>query len=250
MPRVRRITSAGAIQHIMNRGNRRATIFRKPADYEAFVSILIEASRRFRVKLIAFSLMPNHWHLILVAGEQGSISSYMRWVTGTHVRRYHRHHGLQGTGHLYQGRYTSVLIQGDRHLLTAIRYVESNPSRARLVPRAEDWPWSSVGARADIKDQLVAESPVLRPSDWLERVNRPLRNLAALRECVERGRPFGSAAWTTKAVQRYGLRFTMRPPGRPRSVAHGTGRRVDSQGPPDGGSGHPRRGLAARLSTN
>ena len=239
MPRVRRITSAGAIQHIMNRGNRRATIFRKPADYEAFVSILIEASRRFRVKLIAFSLMPNHWHLILVAGEQGSISSYMRWVTGTHVRRYHRHHGLKGTGHLYQGRYTSVLIQGDRHLLTAIRYVESNPSRARLVARAEDWPWSSVGARGDIKDRLVAESPVPRPPDWLERVNRPLRNLAAVRECIKRGRPFGSAAWTTRAVLRYGLRFTMRPPGRPRTAAHGTVLRAESQNPPGAVSGRP-----------
>jgi len=233
MPRAKRVTAAGVIQHVMNRGNRRAIIFRKPADYEAFISLLIEGARRCRVRLIAFSLMPNHWHLILVAEGEGAISSYMRWVTGTHVRRYHRLYGLVGTGHLYQGRYTSVLIQGDRHLLTAIGYVESNPSRARLVARAEDWPWSSLGAPANIKDQLVAESPVRRPADWLERVNQPLRGLAELRECITRGRPFGSAAWTSKAATQHGLRFTMRPPGRPRKAGPGVAPRRASRRPAD-----------------
>ena len=218
MPRARRVTAAGVIQHVMNRGNRRARIFLKPADYQALILILIEASRRFRVRLIAFSVMPNHWHFILVADEEGAISSYMEWVTGTHVRRYHRLYGLVGTGHLYQGRYTSVLIQGDRHLLTAIRYVESNPSRARLVPRAEDWPWSSLGAPADIKDRLVAESPVPRTPDWLELVNQPLPNLARIRDCVVRGRPFGSLVWTAKTAARHGLGFTMRSRGRPRKA--------------------------------
>jgi putative transposase len=218
MPRVKRIASAGVIQHVMNRGNRRVTIFRKPADYQAFIDILIEASRQFRVKLIAFSLMPNHWHLVLVAEEEGAISLYMRWVTGTHVRRYHKVYGLEGTGHLYQGRYTSVPVQSGRHLLVLMKYVESNASRARLVARAEEWPWTSIGISAHIGEQLLAESPVPRPPDWLERVNRPVPNLAKIRDCVSRGRPIGSSAWTAKAVARHGLEFTMRSRGRPSKV--------------------------------
>ena len=250
MPRVKRITAAGVIQHVMNRGNRRATIFRTPADYKAFVSLLIEAAGRFPVKLVAYCLMPNHWHLVLVAEEEGAISSYMRWVTGTHVRRYHRLYGLEGTGHLYQGRYTSIPVQSDRHLLAVLRYVESNAHRARLVSRAEAWPWSSLGAREEVRGQLVSESPVPRPADWLQRVNEPLRNLARLRECITRGRPFGSAAWTSEAAARHGLRFTMRPPGRPRrSSPHSTSRRF-TQTPADTGGRHQRVRSTARLSNN
>jgi putative transposase len=229
MPRARRVTAAGVIQHVMNRGNRRAIIFRQPSDYKAFIDLLLEAGSRFRVKLVAFSLMPNHWHLVLVAEEEGAISLYMRWVTGTHVRRYHKLYGLEGTGHLYQGRYKSVLVQGDRHLLAAICYVESNAPRAGLASRAEDWPWSSIGAPAQIRQQLLAESPVPRPPDWPERVNRPIADLADIRDCVTRGRPFGSPVWTSRAVARHGLGFTLRPRGRPRRA---TSRASMSVGPP------------------
>jgi len=222
MPRVRRITAAGIVQHVMNRGNRRATIFRQTADYEAFVALLIEARRRFKVHLLAFSLMPNHWHLVLIAQEERAVSSYMRWVTGTHVRRYHGLYGLAGTGHLYQGRYTSVPVQSDRHLLALIRYVESNARRAGLVPRAEDWPWSSLGAPASVRDGLVFDGPVPRPSDWLERVNEPLPDLDQIRECVVKGRPFGSSDWAQEAATRHGLQFTMRARGRPRKSRPGT----------------------------
>jgi len=216
MPRARRVTTAGIVQHVMNRGNRRVTIFRQPADYEAFIALLLEAGCKFKVRLLAFCLMPNHWHLVVVAEEEGAISLYMRWLTGTHVRRYHKLYGLEGTGHLYQERYTSVLVQSDRHLLTVLRYVESNARRARLVSRAEDWPWSSLGVPDAVRSGLVADGPIPRPADWLERVNQPLRGLAKVRECVVRGRPFGSAAWTAKAVARHGLLFTMRSRGRPR----------------------------------
>ena len=218
MARSRRVTTVGVVQHVMNRGNRRATIFRKPADYVAFIALLLEAGRRFKVRLLAFCLMPNHWHLVLVADEEGAISSYMRWVTGTHVRRYHRRYGLEGTGHLYQGRYTSVLVQSDRHLVTVLRYTESNALRAGLVSRAEDWQWSSLGAPANIKGQLLAESPVRRPPDWLELVNQPVPNLARIRDCVTRGRPFGSLVWTAKTAARHGLEFTMRSRGRPKNA--------------------------------
>jgi putative transposase len=226
------VTAAGVIQHVMNRGNRRAKIFLKPADYQAFVALLVEAARLFRVRLIAFALMPNHWHLVLVADEEGAVSLYMKWLTGTHVRRYHKLYGLGGTGHLYQARYTSVIIQSDRHLLTAIAYVESNPSRARLVLRAEDWPWSSLGAPAAVRELLVTASPVPRPPDWLERVNQPLSNLARFRECIEHGRPFGSLVWAAKTAARHGLGASMRRRGRPRKPSLIAPARIGSRSRP------------------
>ena len=221
MPRARRVTAAGIVHHVMNRGNRRAVIFRQPADYKAFIALLLQAVPRFKVRLLAYCLMPNHWHLVIVADEEGAISLYMRWVTGTHVRRYHKLYGLEGTGHLYQERYTSVLVQSDHHLLTVLSYVEANARRAGLVSRAEAWPWSSLGAPASDRDALVAESPVPRPADWLARVNRPIRDLARLRTCIARGRPFGSVAWTAQAVARHGLGFTMRSRGRPSRADQG-----------------------------
>ena len=163
MPRVRRITATGVIQHVMNRGNRRATIFRQPCDYKAFISLLTDAAVRFPVRLFAFCLMPNHWHLVLVAEEEGAISLYMRWVTGTRAGDITSLHGLQGPGHLYQGRYTSIPVQSNRHLLAVLRYVESNAHRAKLVSRAEAWPWSSLGAPDEVRADLVADSPVPRP---------------------------------------------------------------------------------------
>ena len=226
MARARRVTTAGIVQHVMNRGNRRVTIFRQPADYEAFIALLLEAGRKFKVKLLAFCLMPNHWHLVLVAQEDGAISLYMRWLTGTHVRRYHKLYRLEGTGHLYQERYTSVLVQSDRHLLAVLCYVESNARRAGLVSCAQNWPWSSLGVPDALRAELIAEGPVARPSDWLERTNRPVRDLAKIRECVLRGRPFGSNAWTEHAAVRHGLQYTIRSRGRPRKTSPGTAPRT------------------------
>jgi len=228
MARARRVTTAGVVQHVMNRGNRRVTIFRQPADYEAFIALLREAGRKFKVELLAFCVMPNHWHLVLVAQEDGAISLYMRWLTGTHVRRYHKRYRLEGTGHLYQERYTSVLVQSDRHLLVVLCYVESNARRAGLVSRAQDWPWSSLGLPDSLRTELIADGPIARPSDWPERVNRPVRGLAKLRECVRRARPFGSDAWTEHMAVRHGLRCTMRSSGRPRKLSAGTAPRTAS----------------------
>jgi putative transposase len=193
------------------------TIFRQPGDYEAFIALLLEAARRFGVSLLAFCIMPNHWHLVLVAQEPGAVSAYMGWLTGTHVKRYHRLYGLAGTGHLYQGRYTDVLVQGDVHLLIVMRYVEANPLRARLVDRAEAWPWSSLGAPLTIREQLMVDAPVPRPSNWVDWVNGCEADLEEIRSSIRRGRPFGTPSWTTETAARHGLEFTLHTRGRRRS---------------------------------
>ena len=115
------------------------------------------------MRLLAYCVMPNHWHLVVWPSAPNAIPAYMHWLTSTHVQQYHRAHGLVGTGHLYQGRYKSVPVQSDRHLLTVLRYVEGNPVRAGLVPRAEGWPWSSVTEASLGFGRFTSDTPVPRP---------------------------------------------------------------------------------------
>lgn len=219
MPRIKRVKAAGIVQHVMNRGNRRSKIFENSEDYWAFMNVLAEADQRFSVQVFAYCVMPNHWHMVVRPLIECELSAYMQWLTGTHVRRYHRHRGLVGTGHLYQARYSAIPIQTDHHLLVALRYVESNALRARLVERAEEWPFTSLSSiRPDARPRLT-DSPAKKPADWTHIVNTRRTGIAQMNAAISRGRPFGSDEWTKRMVEEYGLEFTVRDPGRPTKSA-------------------------------
>jgi putative transposase len=98
------------------------------------------------MRVLAYVVMPNHWHLVLWPAADVQLSRFMQWLTLTHTRRWHIVRGTIGTGPLYQGRYKAIPIQSDEHLLTAMRYVERNPLRAGLIGRAQDWPWCSAAS--------------------------------------------------------------------------------------------------------
>ncbi len=153
MPRTGRVAAGGIIYHVLNRGNGRRKLFRKEADYRAFVDLLGEAVARVPMRVLGFCLMPNHWHLILWPHDDGDLSRFMRWLSNTHVRRYHQHYHSYGQGHIYQGRFKSFPVKDDGHLLTVLRYVEANPLRAKMVKRAEDWWWSSLGWRRGVAEE-------------------------------------------------------------------------------------------------
>src|SRR5258708_29465216 len=154
MPRTARAASGGVVYHVLNRGNGRMTIFREPGDYAAFLQLLIDGKDKARVELFGFCLMPNHWHLILRPQRGADLAAYLSWVTNTHVKRYRAHY-RRSSGHLYEGRYKSFPVQYDTCFLTLIRYVEANPLRARLVPRAERWAWSSLGCDAKTASEFL-----------------------------------------------------------------------------------------------
>ncbi len=121
------------------------------------------------MRLLAYCLMPNHFHLLLWPREDGDLSQFMRWLTVTHTQRWHAHHRTAGTGHLYQGRFKSFPVESDDNFLTVCRYVERNAVRANLVERAEDWRWGSLSARrakADEERPQLAPWPIARPRDW------------------------------------------------------------------------------------
>jgi putative transposase len=199
----------------------RLTIFEKDADYEAFERVLAEARERIPLRILAYTLMPNHWHLVVWPREDSEVTDFLQWLTVTHTMRFHAHYQTSGTGHLYQGRFKSFPVQCDEHLLAVLRYVERNPVRAGLAKRAEEWRWGSawrrqLGNAEALK--LLADWPVDVPRSWLSYVNRPQTDaeVAALRRCVQRGTPYGSDIWVKRSATRLDLQSALRPRGRPR----------------------------------
>lgn len=207
---------------MLNRGNDRRAIFRKDGDYTAFVQLLLDGKARAEVELLAFCLMPNHWHLVLRPRGDQDMARYLSWVSNTHVKRYRAHY-RGSSGHLYQGRYKSFPVETDEYLLTLLRYVEANAVRPTLAARVQQWPWSSATLEKPMASKLLSDWPVRRPANWLALLNRPLSEgqVEEIRTCITRDRPLGSAAWVRRMAARMGLEFTLRPRGRPRRTERG-----------------------------
>jgi putative transposase len=237
------VATGGLAFHVLNRAVGRQRLFRKQADYAAFVRVIDEVCRRLPVPILSYCLMPNHWHLALWPQADGQLSEFMRLITVTHTQRYHAHYHTAGTGPLYQGRFKSFPIQRDPHLLTVCRYVERNALRANMVKRAESWRWCSLwdrfggddGGGGDDAEEADGSSDVGMPQppswllpmddwpvpvrpDWLGWVNQPQHQVEqdALAQCIRRGTPFGDDRWQRRTAKRLGLASTLRPRGRPR----------------------------------
>lgn len=227
MGRPIRVADGGLVYHVLNRANARMTIFDKEADYQAFEQVLEQAVDRIGMRLQAYCVLPNHWHLVVWPREDGDLSRFMGWLTLTHTQRWHAHRNSAGTGHVYQGRFKSFPIQEDEHFCVVCRYVERNALRANLVRRAEDWRWGSLyrWKHGTPKEKsLLAAWPLARWPGWVDHVNMPQTEaeLAALRRCVTRGCPFGEATWCDKMAGQLGLESTLRPRGRPRKPEKGS----------------------------
>ena len=134
----------GLIYHALNRANARLTIFADEDDYAAFDRALAESVARHDIRLVAYKVLPNHFHLVLWPGVNGELSRFMKWLTLTHTQRWHGHRHSAGTGHLDQGRFKSFPVRDDGHLVTVWRYMERNALRVGMVTRAEDWPRCSL----------------------------------------------------------------------------------------------------------
>ena len=219
MGRALRIAAGGFAYHVLNRANARMRIFDKPKDYEAFERILADAVRRVKMRLLAYCVMPNHWHLVVWPREEGDLSTFVGWLTLTHTQRWHAHRHSVGSGHVYQGRFKSFLVESDEYLWTVCRYVERNALRAGLCERAEEWRWSSLWRRefGDAECQNGAVEVAHRRAEGLgkprESGGKPTRvgGVAALRESWAAIRKRGLGGADDKTVwPRFGV-----PPPRP-----------------------------------
>jgi len=214
MPRTARASAGGYCYHVLNRGNARAVVFHKPEDYATFLDLIGEATIRIPMRILAYCLMSNHFHLVVWPHGDGDLSRWMHWLLTAHVRRYLRHY--RSSGHVWQGRFKAFPIQEDDHLRVVLRYVERNPVRAGLVPRADLWPWSSL-ARID-QAPLLEPGPAPRGIGWVEAVNAVATEAecAAVRESIRRDRPLGEVGWVRQTAMELGLESRLRDRGRPR----------------------------------
>jgi putative transposase len=158
------------VHHVFNRGSRKGALFTSADEYIAFERLLAEACELRPMRILAYCLMPNHWHLLLWPEQDSDVSRFLHWVTGTHALRWRRQTNTHGQGAVYQGRFGCTHALDSHDLLEVWRYIERNPVEASLVVQCEDWLWSSASERSRV---LVLDSgPIPRPPDWLRIVNR------------------------------------------------------------------------------
>ena len=191
MPRAARGLADNSVYHVLNRGNAKQTVFFNAGDYDAFLRTLRTAKKRYPLRLLAYCLMPNHFHLVVQPVYGRNLSNCMHMLLTSHARRHHNQRGTNG--HVWQGRYKSFLIKEDSHLLMVMRYVERNPVRAGLVANATDWPWSSHRESTGTKARhLLDDGPIDLPRGWASYVDMPLMEseLAHLRRSVRRQLPY------------------------------------------------------------
>jgi putative transposase len=216
-----RLAIGDTIYHVINRANGRATIFKNDKEYRHFELLLEEAKELLDMRILAYCIMPNHWHLVLYPRNDGDMSEFMRWLTTTHVRQYRVATKSIGHGHVYQGAYKSFPVEQSEYLTTLIRYVEQNPLRAKLVKRAEDWKYSSLYRRmkgTPKQKKLLAKLPIDLPHQYLKEVNTIYNEevLTTIRHSVQKGTPLGGEDWAEQFVRLHKMESTVRERGRPR----------------------------------
>ena len=140
MSRPLRIECPSAWYHIMNRGRRAENVFLDKEDYEWFLELLKDSSEMWNVRTAACCLMPNHYHL-LIQTPDANLSRFMRHVNGVYTQRFNRFHGCDG--HLFRGRFKSILVDKDAYLLQLVRYIHRNPLEVGIVGKLDSYEWSS-----------------------------------------------------------------------------------------------------------
>jgi putative transposase len=221
MARIARVVGRGLPHHVTQRGVRSMDVFRSDEDREMYLELMAEQCRRFGVEVLAWCLMSNHVHLVMVPAEERSLAR----AVGEAHRRYTRYRNFaeRVRGYLFQGRFGSCVLD-ERHLLAAARYVELNPVEAKLVERAEGWPWSS--ARYHLgrigKDPLVRDGTLLDlvkdARGWRELLGEEDEEARGhVRRATRTGRPAGDGKFLAKMERLTGRELARRRPGpRPR----------------------------------
>ena len=197
MPRGARIVLPDIPHHVTQRGNRRQPIFFGDSDRHAYRDLIALYGRRYGTRCLAWCLMDNHVHLILVPSSVDGLRATLAGAHTAYSQRINRAQGL--SGHLFQGRFASYPMD-EGHLLVAARYVENNPVKAGLVARAEDWNWSSARAHVGgLEDGLTDRAALGQHiADWRAMLERGLE-AAGEAEAVETasrtGLPLGAKSW-------------------------------------------------------
>jgi len=221
MPRVARSVFAHVPHHVTQRGNRREDVFFTDEDRQIYLRWLREYAEKHHVDILAYCLMTNHIHLIAVPSSEEGLQQLLKPLHMRYAQRLNRAQGWKG--HVWQGRYFSSALD-EHYLWAALRYVERNPVRARLVRKAENYPWSSAGGHCGLRqDPLLTVQKYWRKqfegvgdwSAWLAEGDEPDK-LEILRRNADKGLPCGSERFIHKIEKLAGRTLEFKPQGRPR----------------------------------
>jgi len=226
MARLPRMILPGHPHHVILRGNNRQAIFFSDLDREHLLATLAEAVAQYRVALHAYVLMDNHLHLLLTPPSAEALSRMMQSLGRRYVGWFNARHGRTGT--LWEGRFRAGLVEGERHLLACMRYIELNPVRAGLCVEPAQWPWSSAAHHLGLaRNVLVTEhemywrlgnTPFEREHAYREFLAQGVGSMEQQQftDAVLRGRPVASDAFLKPLVQEHEAVVVRRPRGRPR----------------------------------
>lgn len=220
MARQPRVDISEEVYHVINRSNARWRIFKSERDYQNVLDSLEETLELVPISIFSFCIMPNHWHFSVKPFKNGDMGKFFGKFTQKLTQRWHASHHTAGSGHLFQGRFKSFLVEKDSYFFQLMKYIESNPLRAKMVNRAEDWQWGSLYLRTSnpgTTDKLLTTWPIGIPKDYLKLVNKPLpkQELKNIRHAVLRSSPLGKQSWINNKVEKYDLQYTIRREGRP-----------------------------------
>ena len=236
MPRMARQVVAGVPLHVTQRGNRGQLVFFDDSDRLFYIALLRHYTRQHDIEVLAYCLMSNHVHLVLVPGAKESLQRALKPMHSRYAQRIHR--ARDWRGHLWQGRFFSSMLD-EPYLWAAIRYVERNPVRARMIGRAEDYPWSSARTRCGLGDDplIRRESAWARHlatvgnwSRWLA-MGENSSQLEALRQNANQGLPCGSPEFLARLEAATGRCLRPGLNGRPRKDASKAPRTIITASP-------------------
>jgi len=172
MPGRRRSSLTRHYYHVIHRGAARPALFTTPREYREFLAILREGLTRHHVPLVAYIILPTHWHLLLGPTGTTSLSRLLHWVTTTHAVRFRLRRKTAQEDPVYLGRFDSQSVDAPGSLVRICRHVERHALTAGLVRRAQDWPWGSLAdRRRDEPAMPLSGSSFLVSDTWLDHVN-------------------------------------------------------------------------------
>ena len=218
MPRHSRIVIPDVAYHITQRGNYRQKVFYKKEDYLQYCDWLNEYAKKYHLELLAYCLMPNHIHVIATPSTEESLARTFNTVHMRYAQHHNRKHRLYG--HLWQGRFYSCILD-DAHLYRAIRYVERNPVRAKMVQRAWEYPYSSarihVGEEENPAILLSHRDQTMNEKEWREYLHDEDEAFnSEIRLKTLRGLVVGAKDFVQKLERRLERSLACLNPGRPR----------------------------------
>jgi putative transposase len=219
MPRIARAVAPGFPHHIVQRGNNRSAAFFSDEDRAVYLFLLMRYSKKWQTRIICYSLMANHIHLLARPLTEESLQKTMQGVTLCYTQHINRKY--RRTGRLWESRYYSCIVDHDAYLWAVARYIEQNPVRAAMVENPEDYLYSSARAHLGlVQDPVLGEDlfPASQRRDYeaFLKASIPEEQMRDIRQNVRTGRPLGASDFVAIIERSLGKRLAALPVGRPK----------------------------------